>query len=203
MSDEPQPEESLPPHLIEGARSSRSKCKACRRKIDKGALRLGVLIEGPYGTGYLWHHLTCAARRRPDDVEQAYADEAWRFAKEPPQKVPPLEKLRALREAAERRREERKAIPYAESAPSGRARCKQCNELIAKDSMRVVLGREVEFGNQVRVGPINVHPACVAKALKAEDNATEAEGLAEALRVNSRGVPSERIESVIAEIERA
>jgi len=187
----------------EGARSSRSKCKTCRRKIDKGALRLGILIEGPYGTGYLWHHLTCAARRRSGDVEQAYADEAWKQAKEPPKKLPSLDKLRALGEAAEKRREERKALPYVEPSPSGRARCKQCNELIAKDSMRVVLGREVEFGNQVRVGPVNVHPACVADALEVEDSATEAEGLAEALRANSRDVPSDRIESTITEIERA
>ena len=36
----PPEEESLPPYVIEGARSSRSKCKTCRRKIDKDVLRL-------------------------------------------------------------------------------------------------------------------------------------------------------------------
>ena len=63
------PAESLPPLVIEGARSSRSKCKGCRRAIQKDTLRLGILFEGPYGTGYLWHHLTCAARKRPDELE--------------------------------------------------------------------------------------------------------------------------------------
>ena len=78
---QPEPAEpELPPFVIEGARSSRSKCKACRRKIDKGALRIGILIEGPYGTGYMWHHIKCAARRHLHRVEEAYELEAWKEA---------------------------------------------------------------------------------------------------------------------------
>ena len=195
--------EQLPPYVIEGARSSRSKCKTCRRKIDKGTLRIGILIEGPYGTGYMWHHLTCAARRRLEDVEKAYEQEAWNAAKEPPSKLPELDKLRALREKTLQRKEERKAIPYIEVDPSGRAKCKHCDEPIPKDSLRVVLGREVEFGNQVRVGPINVHAACVAEALQAADCATESEGLAEELRANSTDAPPDRVEEAIAAIGEA
>ena len=78
--DEPEIEEQLPPYVIEGARSARSKCKTCRKKIDKDVLRIGILIEGPYGTGYMWHHLKCAARRMYDKVEEAYSMEAWKFA---------------------------------------------------------------------------------------------------------------------------
>ena len=58
-SEDAAPEEELAPYLIEAARSSRSKCRTCKRKIDKDLLRIGILLEGPYGTGYLWHHLTC------------------------------------------------------------------------------------------------------------------------------------------------
>ena len=126
MRDETEVAERVPPFLIEGARSNRSRCKICRRTINKGALRLGVLIEGPYGTGYLWHHLNCAARRRFDDVQSAYEAEAWKEAKEPPRRVPTLDKLRGLREQAEHKRATRKSIPYAELDPSGRAKCKQC-----------------------------------------------------------------------------
>ena len=84
-------QEEMAPYVIEGARSSRSRCKTCRRTIDKGALRIGMLIEGPYGTGYLWHHLRCAARRQFDRVAEAYEAEAWKEAKEAPSKVPELE----------------------------------------------------------------------------------------------------------------
>ena len=45
--------------------------------LNKDTLRLGILLEGPFGTGYLWHHLQCAARRRIEDVEAAYAQEAF------------------------------------------------------------------------------------------------------------------------------
>lgn len=193
-------EEKLPPYVIEGARSSRSKCKACRRAINKGALRLGVMIVGPYGTGYLWHHLTCAARKRMDNVEEAYELKAWENAKEVPESIPPIEELRKLRENAEQRRKARKTIPYVEPAPSGRARCKHCEQIIEKGSLRVVLGRGVYFGSQVRTTPINIHPRCVSSALEAEDCTTEAPGFHDAVRTNSSDIPSEQVERVLAKI---
>lgn len=200
--DRPQAEAepALPPYVIEGARSSRSRCKTCRRKIDKGALRIGILIEGPYGTGYMWHHINCAARRHLHRVEEAYELEAWKLAKQPPQNVPDIAKLRGLQELAEERKKTRKQIPHTEPAPTGRAKCKHCDQPIEKDSMRVVLGREVEFGNQVRVGPINVHPRCVAAELKADDCGTSSETFAEQLRANSEGVPADRVAATITEI---
>ena len=201
MSDDPGAvEPKLAAYVIEGARSSRSRCKTCRRKIDKGVLRIGVLIEGPYGTGYLWHHLRCAARRQFERVEEAYGLEAWKEAKDPPEKVPPLDDLRKYREEADDRRKARKPIPHVELAPSGRSKCKQCDQLIEKGSPRVVLGRGVEFGNQVRVGPINVHPRCVAEAMQAEDSATEVEGFEQALHENSGDFPRDALDAVIVEI---
>jgi len=200
MSDETPVAPPLPPYVIEGARSNRSRCNVCRRAISKGALRLGVLIEGPYGTGYLWHHLTCAARRRFENVEEAYGLEAWKEAKDPPGQVPDLEELRKVREDAEERKRSRKPIPHAEFAPSGRSKCKHCDEPIEKGSIRVVLGRGVYFGSQVRTSPINVHPSCVAPELKADDCATEAEGFEAAIRENSPDIPAERIGELMAGI---
>ena len=63
--------------------------------------------------------------------------------------------------------------------------------------MRVVLGRSVQFGNQVRTAPIHVHPACVPVALQAEDNATAPEGLVEAIRSASEDVPLDRLEAAL------
>jgi uridine kinase len=201
MSEEPKAaEEKLPPYVIEGARSARSRCRTCRRQINKGALRLGILIEGPYGTGYLWHHLKCAARSQFNKVEEAYRLEAWKEAKDPPGSVPDLERLRGYREEIEERKKKKKTIPYAEVDPSGRAKCKQCGALIEKGSMRVILGKVVEFGSQVRTAPINVHAACVAAGMGAEDCATEPEGFEDALRANSSDLPREKIDALLAEI---
>jgi len=202
MSDESQvaEEEKLPLYVIEGARSGRSRCKVCRRAINKDTLRLGVLIEGPYGTGYLWHHLTCAARRKFENVEEAYELEAWNEAKTPPGKVPTLDELRKVREDADVRKKQRKQIPYAEPAPSGRAKCKHCEQPIDKGSLRVVLGRGVYFGSQIRTAPINVHPRCVAAELKSEDCTTEIEGFEAALRANSADVSSDSLDSLMTGI---
>ncbi len=197
---EPADNPPLPPYIIEGARSSRSRCKTCRRSISKGGLRLGILVEGPYGAGHMWHHLNCAAKRHAEQLEEAYAQEAWNEAKEPPAKIPTLASLRALAQEAETRRRERPSLPYVEMDPSGRARCKQCGERLAKGRLRVVLGRRVEFGSQTRISPIQVHPACVAAALAADDTDTRPDALAEGLRAHSRDVPAEQIEALLAEI---
>jgi hypothetical protein len=189
-----------PEYIIEGARSGRSRCKTCRRQIEKGGLRLGVLIEGPFGTGYLWHHLACAARRMFDRVEEAYEAEAWANAKTPPANLPELVELRALRAKAEERQKQRKTIPYAELSPSGRARCRQCDEPLPKGEVRIVVGQLIEFGSQTRVGPRPVHPRCVAEALEAPDSATEKQGLAERLRANSGELPVTALDAAIEAI---
>jgi hypothetical protein len=191
--------EQPPAYLIEAARSNRSKCKTCNRAIARGSLRLGIQIEGPFGAGYLWHHLRCAARRQLERVEEAYEAKAWEAAKEPPGQVPPIEELRRLREDSEQRRQERQELPYAERAPSGRSSCKHCNETIERDSFRVAIGREARFGRQVRIAPINVHPGCVKAALQAEDCATESAGFAQALRDNSR-LEAAEVDAVLGQI---
>ncbi len=197
MADEPiheQPE--MAPYVIEPARSGRSKCKACRRKIEKGQTRIGILIVGPFGPGYLWHHMNCAARRQLARVEEAYEMKAWADGVE----VPPIEKLRALAEKVEKDRAERKTAPHTEKAPTGRAKCKHCGEPIEKGSYRVVLLRGVEFAGQVRSGPINIHPGCVVRELMAVDCTTEPEGFEDALRANSTDVPPEDVNRILAEI---
>ena len=40
-------------------------------RIPKDALRFGFLIVGPFGPGYLWHHMNCAARRHLGRLEEA------------------------------------------------------------------------------------------------------------------------------------
>lgn len=192
-------EEQLPAYVIEGARSSRSKCKTCGRAIDKGKLRIGILVEGRYGPGYLWHHLPCAARRQLERVEEAYDLQAWKEAKEPPSDVPAIEELRKLREEAEERRQKRKDPPYAELAPSGRSKCKHCDELIEKGAYRVVLGRLVTFGRQERTTPINVHPRCVPAELRREDCTVDPDDFEAGVRATSE-LSEAQIEEVLQQI---
>ena len=149
VSRESAPESELAPYIVESARSSRSKCRTCKRKIEKGKLRLGVLLEGPFGTGYLWHHLTCAARRRIEDVEAAYEQQAFADGLT----VPPLAELQALKEKAEQARAARKEPPYVERAPSGRSTCKHCGEAIAKDATAHRAGR-ARFPSAARSGRV-------------------------------------------------
>jgi len=189
-------EPQLAPYLIEAARSSRSKCRTCRRKIDKDMLRLGILLEGPYGTGYLWHHLNCAARKRIEDVEAAYGEEAWGEGVE----VPPLDELRKLKEVAEKKAAERKTPPWAERAKSGRSKCKHCDQPIEKGSWRVILGREVEFFGQTRTGPVNIHPGCVNAEFQEEHCATEPEELEPGIRAGGADLSDDDVREVLAEI---
>lgn len=190
------PEPEQPEYVIEPARSGRAKCKTCRRPIPKDALRLGILIEGPYGTGYLWHHIKCAAKRHLPRLEEAYAQRSWADGVE----VPSLDSLAALADKDAKKKAERKQAPHAEPAPTGRAACKACGEPIPKGSFRVVMVRRVEFGNQVRHSPVNIHPGCVTRELEHEECGIEREGFADALRANSRGVDAADLDRVLGEI---
>lgn len=205
MVPEDEEEGPLPPYVIEHARSGRSKCKTCQRKIDKDALRIGVLVEGPFGAGHMWHHLNCAAKRMFERVEEAYGLRAWEAAKVPPdpEDLPTLEKLRVVAEKAaadrEQQEKERKTIPYAEIAPSNRSKCKQSGEPIPKGAVRIVLGKEAHFGNQVRTAPFAVLPVHLHDALEDPEIPQDPATLAEELRENSRGVDPDSLEEAIAE----
>ena len=85
---------------------------------------------------------------------------------------------------------------------SGRAKCKNCGELMDKGSLRVVLGREIEFGNQYRTMPIQVHARCVSSEIEKEDCSTEADGFEAAIRANSRDLNPEQVETILREVGR-
>lgn len=202
MTDQPEAdaEPELPPYMMEGARSGRSKCKTCRKVIEKGALRLGIRVEGPYGMGFMWHHLTCAAKRQFPKVTEAYEAKAWTFAKEEPEGIPELAELALLAEEAEAKKKDKQELPYAELDPSGRAKCKHSGESIPKGSLRVVLGREVTFGSQTRVTPIQVLPKCVGDALLDPECSIDAIGFEEALRSNTKGLDEAQLSELMEAI---
>jgi len=142
--------------VIEVAKTGRARCRSCRQAIEKGALRYGEEQPNAFGEGMqmAWHHLACAARKRPAQVREALA----RFEGDVPGRDE-IEKL--LAEAAE----QVPVYPYAERAPTGRSRCQRCGEPVAKDALRVAVEREVEVAGMTRQGAGYLHPACAREHL--------------------------------------
>jgi len=54
-------------------------------------------------------------------------------------------------------------FPYAERASTGRSRCQECEQPIAKGELRVAVEREVETGSFTRKGAGVLHAACAMK----------------------------------------
>ena len=155
---------------IEEAVSGRAKCRKCKDKIEKGALRFGEVDYSFSESGtYKWFHLSCAAAQLPTKLGPALQE----FAGE----VPDRDQLEL--EVAKGRRG--KAFPRGELAPSGRAGCLVCDAKIKKGELRLAVEREVDTGSFVAKRPGYVHPACA----KGSEYVSEAEDLAGELRENS------------------
>lgn len=152
-------------HVIEHASSGRAKCRGCDTKIAKDELRFGENRPNAFGDGEmtLWFHLPCAAYKRPEpflellggvNPEDISTDE--------------LGVAHALKAAAEfgiaHRRVPR--IDTVDRAPTGRARCRSCRELIEKDSWRIGL----VFFEEYRFQPSGfIHAACAGEYFETTD----------------------------------
>jgi hypothetical protein len=114
-------------HVVEPAASGRAKCRGCDRPIAKGELRFGERQPNAFGEGEmtLWFHLPCAAYSRP---------EAFLTLEDP---APGTQLSAAARFGIEHRRVPR--LHGAERAPTGRAHCRSCKELIDKGSWRIAI----------------------------------------------------------------
>jgi len=145
------------PHVIEPATSARATCRGCNQKIDKGELRFGERQPNAFGDGEmtLWFHLACAAYKRPE----AFLDIA-RTASEPA--AAPL--IPVAEAGIAHRRLPR--VNGAERAPTGRARCRSCRELIEAGTWRIAL----TFFEEFRFSPSGfVHAACCAAYFETTD----------------------------------
>ncbi len=137
-------------HVIEPATSGRAKCRGCGRKIPKDEPRFGERFPNPYGEGEatLWFHPSCAAYKRPEPLlETLRADPTV------------VENGAALLAASEFGLEHRRLprIDGAQRSPTGRARCRCCRDLIAKDDWRIAL----VFFDEARFQPSGfIHAPC-------------------------------------------
>jgi hypothetical protein len=130
------------PHTIEPAASGRAKCRGCGQKIAKDELRFGERLENPFGEGEMtmWFHVVCGAYKRPgpflEVLEQTDADLESVDTPAAPGYTP--EWLRAEADIGL----EHRGLPRLDGAgraPTGRARCRSCKEVIEKDAWRLGL----------------------------------------------------------------
>jgi len=167
-------------HTIEVAKSGRASCRTCHKNIDKGLLRFGeeapnaFADPGSGATSYRWHHLACAATKLSHELRPllaAYDGE-----------VPDRAELERLMSEADANRPP--PFPYADRAPTARARCQECGEGIAKGALRVAFEREVERGMTMSKAAGYLHPACAAGHMEAKG--VNHEALTELLRKNTK-----------------
>lgn len=148
------PESEAPKGVLEVAPNGRAKCRACGKSLTKGEWRLGERAKNPFGEGdtTYWFHATCGALRRPEVLVAAL--ECMEVGS--PAELAPL--LEAARFGQAHRRAGRFAAVGV--APSGRARCRACRELIEKGDVRV----ELSIFKDGRFDPMGyLHPKCLTE----------------------------------------
>jgi hypothetical protein len=180
-------------HIIEEAKSGRAACRTCKKPIGKGELRLGESVPNAFADGettHQWHHLPCAADKKPAVLEQALAATT----------VVVADKDALLARAAEAKKKggaKPGAFPYVERAPSARSTCLVCTEKIEKGVLRVAIERDVDTGTFVTKGAGYLHPAC---AVDHESMADVADLLA-LLQKNSPGLTDDDKAALVAELD--
>lgn len=98
----------------------------------RAELRFGERVDNPFGEGETtyWSHLDCGAWRRPEAFLDALA--------QTDQAIEDRDRLQTDAQASlDHHRLPR--LAGAERDPSGRARCRNCREVIEKGSWRIVL----------------------------------------------------------------
>jgi hypothetical protein len=177
-------------NVIEVAKSGRAACRTCKEKIAKDELRLGEAVPNAFSDGdepsYRWHHLKCAATKKPSVLRSALATYAG--------DVPDKAELETLM-AASKGKEKPSTFPYAERAPTGRSTCQGCEEPIAKGELRVAIEREVDAGSFARKSAGYLHPACAPAEVEHDD-------LLGALKKNSVSLAAADLTALEAELKK-
>lgn len=138
-------------------------------------MRFGEEYASPYaqegGMAVRYWHLACAAPKLANELAAALA--AY--------EGPPIEDRAAVDALIAEHL--RPPLPYAERAGTGRARCRACDETIAKGELRVAFERTFEGPMGPQKGAAYAHAKCVPKYLAHEmERGREAPELADLLR---------------------
>jgi hypothetical protein len=180
---------------LEAAPSGRAQCRACGTKIEKGALRFGEALPSAYGEGdaptLYWFHPACAARRRPEKFAALLRQGA--------EAAPALPDAEALLAQADLGVTYPKLarLEVAEKASSGRARCRQCRELIPAGAWRLRLSNFEQSGFFEPFG--FVHTGCAQAYFGLPDLAA----LGERLRQASPDLDAAALDEILSAEQRA
>lgn len=190
-------------HMIEEAKSGRASCRTCKKPIAKGELRMGEEVANAFSAGdttYQWHHLPCAAKKKPLVLEEALKTTD----------VPVPNKAELETEiAANKKNAKPETFPYAERAKTSRSTCLSCSESIEKGTLRVAVERELDTGSFVTKGAGYLHAACAADWIKenAPDAVPETPGapdaLLKAIQANSTSLDAADVDALKAELSDA
>jgi len=147
------------PHKVELAPSGRASCRGCKKPIEKGSLRFGEEFQNPYsedkGMSYRYWHLPCAATKLANELAPVLAA----YDGEVPDRAA-LDELVA--------QHMKPTMPFGEHAPNGRARCRACDESIAKGELRVAFERTFEGPMGPQKGAAYAHAKCLTRYLDRE-----------------------------------
>lgn len=179
-------------NVIEEAKSGRASCRTCKKAIAKGELRLGIETVTQFSDtpSLQWHHLLCAAGKLPAELKGALDEYGG--------DVPNRDELdKAMADAIKGGKAKPGGFPYVDKAPTGRARCMQCEEPIEKASFRVAVEREVDTGAFTTRGAGYLHPKCCAENL--ENTGGSLDDLIAGIKTNSR-IEASDLATVLGEI---
>jgi ribosomal protein L37AE/L43A len=171
-------------HKVEVSPSGRASCRGCKKTIAKGAPRFGEEFVNQFseegGTSYRYWHLECAATQLANELAGALA-----AYEGPPLAIESREALDAL--IGEHTRP---TMPYAERASTGRARCRACDENIAKGALRVAFERTLDTPMGPQKSAAYAHAKCARRYLEHERErgreAPEVEALLRDLEAHSK-----------------
>ena len=119
-------------HTFEPATSGRSKCRGCGKLIAKGEVRFGERLPNPFADGEMtiWFHPLCGAYRRPESLKPTLEDADLTSPMRTELDAACTLSLHSHRACR---------LGEPQRASSGRARCRHCQEPIAKDDWRLPL----------------------------------------------------------------
>ncbi len=141
---------ALVPDVIQRASSGRAKCRGCSQPIAKGELRFGESLSNAYAEGeaLYWFHLYCASAMRSEKFLPALEQSSESIGER--DELRKTAELGVLHPRLQR-------LLKAERAPSGRAHCRCCRELIEKGEWRLSL----QLFEETRFSPIgSIHLGC-------------------------------------------